>query len=255
MTAKKPEETTAAVQVATKPGLIERIGARYGVAGGKVYSCLKQTAFSTKDNGNPVTDEQMMALLIVADQYKLNPFLKEIYAFPDKKNGIIPVVGVDGWSHIINDHPQFDGIEFNYSDSIVESDEHSRCPEWIECVIHRKDRSTPTNVREWFAECYRAPFEDKKTGYVSKGPWQSHTSRILRHKALIQCARVAFGFSGIKDPDEAARIVENITDQVDVGQPSLSMPEPVSEAIVEPESPDAPPEDVDDDGRLPFDKE
>jgi hypothetical protein len=34
---------------------------------------------------------------------------------------------------------------------------------------------------------------------------------MLRHKALIQCARVAFGFSGIYDPDEAERIVETIS--------------------------------------------
>ena len=29
---------------------------------------------------------------------------------------------------------------------------------------------------------------------------------MLRHKALIQCARIAFGFSGIYDEDEAHRI-------------------------------------------------
>ncbi len=31
---------------------------------------------------------------------------------------------------------------------------------------------------------------------------------MLRHKALIQCARVAFGFGGIYDLDEAERIIE-----------------------------------------------
>jgi hypothetical protein len=31
---------------------------------------------------------------------------------------------------------------------------------------------------------------------------------MLRHKAMIQCARVAFGFVGVFDPDEAERIVE-----------------------------------------------
>jgi len=51
-----------------------------------------------------VTNEQMLALLVVADQYRLNPFLNELYAFPDKKGGITPIVGVDGWSRIINDH-------------------------------------------------------------------------------------------------------------------------------------------------------
>ncbi|WP_032251724.1 recombinase RecT, partial [Escherichia coli] len=46
-------------------------------------------------------DAQFIALLIVANQYGLNPWTKEIYAFPDKQNGIVPVVGVDGWSRII----------------------------------------------------------------------------------------------------------------------------------------------------------
>ncbi|WP_414836262.1 recombinase RecT, partial [Escherichia coli] len=41
------------------------------------------------------------------------------------------------------------------------------------------------------------------------GPWQSHPKRMLRHKAMIQCARLAFGFAGIYDKDEAERIVEN----------------------------------------------
>ena len=32
---------------------------------------------------------------------------------------------------------------------------------------------------------------------------------MLRHKAMIQCARLAFGYTGIFDQDEAERIVEN----------------------------------------------
>ena len=31
---------------------------------------------------------------------------------------------------------------------------------------------------------------------------------MLRHKAMIQCARLAFGFVGIYDQDEAERITE-----------------------------------------------
>ncbi len=176
---------------------------RFSVEPNKMLSTLKATAFK-----GDVSNEQMMALLIVADQYKLNPWTKEIYAFPDKKNGIIPVVGLDGWSRIINSHPEFDGMEFIDSENIVSSEEHKPCPEWIECVIYRKDRARPIRVRERFAECYRAPFKGKD-GYTVAGPWQTHTSRFLRHKAMIQCARLAFGFVGIYDQDEAERIVEN----------------------------------------------
>ncbi len=148
--------------------------------GKELIATLKATAFKGQ-----VSDAQMTALLIVANQYGLNPWTKEIYAFPDKNNGIVPVVGVDGWSRIINSHAQFDGIEFA-------QDEES-----CTCRIFRKDRNHPTSVTEYMSECKRAV-----------GPWQSHPKRMLRHKALIQCARLAFGYVGIYDQDEAERIAE-----------------------------------------------
>lgn len=149
--------------------------------GAELIDTLKATAFKGQ-----VSDAQMTALLVVANQYALNPWTKEIYAFPDKNNGIVPVVGVDGWSRIINSHPQFDGIDF-------EQDSES-----CTCIIYRKDRSHPIKVTEWMAECKRGT-----------GPWQSHPRRMLRHKAMIQCARLAFGYGGIYDQDEAERIVES----------------------------------------------
>lgn len=147
---------------------------------GDLTAVLKATAFKGQ-----VSDAQMSALLIVASQYKLNPWTKEIYAFPDQNNGIVPVVGVDGWSRIINSHPQFDGMDF-------EQDEES-----CTCIIHRKDRSHPVRVTEYLSECKR-----------NVKPWQSHPKRMLRHKAMIQCARLAFGYVGIHDQDEAERIIE-----------------------------------------------
>ncbi len=149
--------------------------------GAGLIETLKATAFK-----GPVSDSQMTALMVVANQYGLNPWTKEIYAFPDRQNGIVPVVGVDGWSRIINQHPQFDGMDFQQDD------------ESCTCIIYRKDRSHPIKVTEWMAECRRA----------NVGPWSSHPKRMLRHKAMIQCARLAFGYGGIYDQDEAERIVE-----------------------------------------------
>lgn len=152
---------------------------------------LKATAFKGQ-----VSDAQMTALLVVANAYGLNPWTKEIYAFPDKQNGIVPVVGVDGWSRIINSHPQFDGMEFD-------ADQDS-----CTCKIFRKDRSHPISVTEYLDECYRQPIKTREGGTIN-GPWQSHPKRMLRHKAMIQCARLAFGFAGIFDQDEAERIAES----------------------------------------------
>jgi phage recombination protein Bet len=197
--------TTALATAAPRVSLVSKIAQKYAVDPAKLLDTLKATAFKQKDNAPPVTNEQMMALLIVSDQYGLNPFTREIYAFPDKQNGIVPVVGVDGWARIINEHPQLDGMAFVESEALVFNDEHKPCPEWIDCVIYRKDRTHPITVRERFFECYRAPFKGKD-GYVKPGPWQSHTSRFLRHKAMIQCSRIAFGFAGIFDPDEAERV-------------------------------------------------
>lgn len=113
-----------------------------------------------------------------------------------KQNGIVPVVGVDGWSRIINENQQFDGMDF-------EQDNES-----CTCRIYRKDRNHPICVTEWMDECRREPFKTRE-GREITGPWQSHPKRMLRHKAMIQCARLAFGFAGIYDKDEAERIVEN----------------------------------------------
>lgn len=166
--------------------LTVKFAEKFSVDQSQVLSTLKATCFK-----GPATDAQMTALLIVADQYGLNPFTKEIYAFPDKNNGIVPVVGVDGWSRIINTHPQFDGMDFNEGGA-------GAMPDWIECVIHRKDRAHPIKLKEYMAECKRPV-----------GPWQSHPRRMLRHKAMIQCARLAFGYVGIYDQDEAERIAEH----------------------------------------------
>ncbi|GEM_PF-3314137 len=202
------EKSSAPARV---PALYEKFGRRYGVEPAKVGAILKATAFKTKDG--PPSNEQMAALLIVADQYGLNPFTKEIFAFPDKANGIVPVVGIDGWVRIANDHDQFDGEEIEPAprDEWEQIDSDAKlAPPYITVRIHRKDRSYPTEHTEYLDECYRPPFEGsgRNGPYKIKGHWQTHTKRALTHKARIQARRIAFGFSGIYDEDEAQRIVE-----------------------------------------------
>jgi phage recombination protein Bet len=161
-----------------RASLIEKMANKYGLEPNRMMATLKATAFR-----GDVTNEQMAALLIVADQHNLNPWLKEIYAFPSRQ-GIVPIVGVDGWARIINEHPQFDGMDFEQDDE--------KCT----CRIHRKDRAHPVAVTEYMIECKR-----------STDPWNTHPKRMLRHKAMIQAARLAFSFAGIYDPDEGERVL------------------------------------------------
>ena len=195
----------------------------------KLIDTLKATAFKLKEG--VVTDEQMFALLVVADQYGLNPFTKEIFAYPDKQNGIVPVVSVDGWSRIINQHQDMDGLEFVYEDNWVTDLPGAKpCPASIECVIYRKGRTHPVRIKEFLDETYREPFSGNgsKGPYVINSPWQTHTKRMLRHKSLIQCSRIAFGFTGIYDQDEAERIIEG--QSVVITDPGSSVEEPSLEA-------------------------
>lgn len=203
--------------------------------GGNLIETLKATAFRSE---TPATDAQMVALLVVANQYGLNPWTKELFAFPDKKNGIVPVVGVDGWSRIINDHPMFDGMEFRQSDTMVKMPGAKvEAPEWMEVVFYRKDRSHPTPVREYLDEVYRPPFEGngRNGPYKIDGPWQSHTKRFLRHKTMIQGARLVFGFSGVFDQDEAERIIEGQAREVEAPQ-AISTPKPKARPKAEPQA-------------------
>lgn len=192
-----------------RQSLVAKFAEKYSVEPNKLLDTLKATAFRQKEDVE-ITNEQMMALLIVADQYNLNPFTKEIFAYPDK-GSIVAVVSVDGWSRIVNEHPQCDGFEFNYAEERATPDGGKvECPTWIESVFYRKDRTRPAKVKEHLDEVYRKPFKGngKNGAYTIDGPWQTHTKRFLRHKAFIQGARLAFGFGGIHDEDEAQRIVE-----------------------------------------------
>lgn len=162
------------------------MGNRLNVEPAKLHKTLAQTVFKG------ASDEEMVALVLVANEYHLNPLTKELYAFPAKGGGIVPVVSVDGWISMANSHPQMDGVEFAFAHT--EAGDLNACT----CRIFRKDRERPVTVTEYLAECKR-----------NTEPWKQMPSRMLRHKAFKEAARIAFGFSGVTDEDEARDIAAN----------------------------------------------
>jgi phage recombination protein Bet len=197
-----------------KISLIAKVGARFSIDGAVLQKTLSETVFKG------ASESQQVTLLIVADQYGLNPFTKEIYAFPSRGGGIVPIVGIDGWLRIINSHPQFDGIETDQDD------------ESCTCKIFRKDRTHPTVITEYLKECQR-----------NTDPWSVSPKRMLRHKAIIQCARVAFGFVGIHDEDEGKIIAE--AECSIVGTKPIAMPEEINPEEVKPQEQNRQPGDDD----------
>lgn len=132
------------------------------------------------------TNEELVACCLVAREHGLNPLTKEIYFMKTRGGGIQPIISVDGWARKCNEHPQFDGMKFTY-----ELDQDG-APVSATCIIHRKDRKHPIEATEFLDECMGGG-----------GPvWKSHPKRMLRHRALTQAARYAFGFAGVMDRDE-----------------------------------------------------
>lgn len=138
----------------------------------------------------PHTDAEFVSCCLVAREHGLNPLTKEIYFMRDKHGKIQAIVSVDGWIKKCNEHPQFDGIEF---DEKIGADGSLTA---ITCSIFRKDRSRPTKITEYMSEC-RQPQRNGKDG-----PWQTTPNRMLRNRTICQTARVALGFAGIMDRDE-----------------------------------------------------
>lgn len=164
--------------------VLANVAKRFEIEPAQFEATLRATVIPTGCN-----NEQFTAFLMVANEYKLNPITKEIYAFPGRGGGIQPIVSIDGWLKIINRQEGFDGME--YEDKL---DGNGNLIS-VTCRIFHKSRSRATEVTEYMSECRR-----------ETDVWKRWPARMLRHKATIQCARYAFGLSGIMDEDEYQRM-------------------------------------------------
>ena len=81
-------QTTTSIQKATplaaaKPSALNLMASRLSCDPAKLLATLKATVF------RGANDEEVMALVVVSNEYQLNPLLKEMYAFPAKGGGIV----------------------------------------------------------------------------------------------------------------------------------------------------------------------
>lgn len=194
--AKVPEKPKA------PPSALQIMAARFNVDPAKLHETLKQSIFPK------ATDAEMLSLVVVANTYNLNIFLKEMYGFPAKGGGIVPVVSVDGWNSLLLRQPDFDGIEFEFTDD-AEGNVYS-----CTATVYVKNRSHAVKVTEYFAECVRPT-----------DPWKNMPRRMLRNRTLCQASRMAFGISGIKHEEEAIEIDAIVTSATsEAPEPTKQLP-------------------------------
>ena len=135
-------------------------------------------------------------ILLASQRLQLNPLLNQIAWELNEKNHWEVFVPIDGWIAMIHRELKFQGITFNESGQT-----ENGIPIWMECSIYRSDLSHPITVREYFSEL--------KTEHPM---WVQMPCRMLRHKTLQQCARLAFAIgipeSKILNPIEAPSKIE-----------------------------------------------
>jgi hypothetical protein len=118
-------------------------------------------------------------LLRLANKYHLDPLSDEITLLKGQDQSYQPFITIDGWSKLINHHPQYGGISLRDSTELI-----GGVPSWMECTIYRNDRILPIVIKEYF--------EEVRTNHPS---WQQMPRRMLRHRVIQQCARLALGIS------------------------------------------------------------
>jgi len=122
-----------------------------------------------------VPAKTILSLLRMMQNLHLDPLCEEISLTQYDEGQWQVFITIEGCSKLLNQHPQFNGLVFNQADTLIDG-----VPEWIECSIYRKDREVPTTVREYLTEVR------------SENPiWQKMPRRMLRHRALQQCVRLA----------------------------------------------------------------
>jgi hypothetical protein len=122
-----------------------------------------------------VPAKAILALLRSMQSLHLDPLCEEIGLTQFEDGQWQVFITIEGCSKLLNQHPQFNGLVFNQADTLIDG-----VPEWIECTIHRKDREVPTTVREYLTEVRG-----------ENSIWQKMPRRMLRHRALQQCVRLA----------------------------------------------------------------
>ncbi|BEI37626.1 recombinase RecT [Polynucleobacter sp. HIN7] len=126
-----------------------------------------------------VPEEVLNLILRTALRLNLNPLLGQIDWELNLDGSYEVYIPIDGWIAMIHREPSFKGLTFSQATETEEG-----VPLWMECSIYRADLIQPVTVREYYAEL--------KTDHPI---WMQMPRRMLRHKTLQQCARLAFGIS------------------------------------------------------------
>jgi len=149
----------------------------------QIDSLTQELGISTAEKSAWMETHQLLPPLVLvhllktAITHQLNVFENEVGAKKYEDGQWQISISIDGWIKIINRHPAFTGIAFEEG-----PENEGGIPIWMKCTIYRSDRTMPIEIKEYFDEVKQ-----------DLDGWHSMPRRMLRHRTLQQCARIALG--------------------------------------------------------------
>ena len=171
------------------------------------YSIMAAQCFG----GKTPTNGQLASFLALANQYKLNPLTKEIYAFPSG-GAIQPIIGIDGWIKIAHSSGDLRGIKHE----VITNEQGEVIA--VKCIIARDGWEFYTETVEYMSENRR-----------NTQTWKQFPVRMLKHRATAQAIRMAFNVNAMIE-DEYEQMLSDQAGFDDVESPSNVLDDIVARA-------------------------
>ena len=145
----------------------------------KQLGCNKNEITSWLNKTPNAPEAVKLNALRLITKHGLDPFADEIAIYQYEDAHWQAFITIDGWSKLINSHPAFSGISFTESEELING-----VPAWMGCAIYRNDRVVPIEVKEYLCEIQ-----------TEHSIWKDMPRRMLRHRVIAQCARLAFAIT------------------------------------------------------------
>lgn len=151
-----------------------------GIEPRMMVDTLKKQCFLGMPSEN-VSDAQLAAFISVANVLELNPLVPgQLYAYPSKNGGIVPVIGPDGVFKKLDEHissGKLDGFACTVFPEVPTGPADK--PTHATATIWRKNSDHPSTFTAYFSEWY----------LDSNPNWKTRPRHMLWLRAIKQCAR------------------------------------------------------------------
>jgi hypothetical protein len=196
------------IQIASGPGgnlhempMVIELAELFGTPAKSLINLMSTQIIKVPKNDPPATPGELMYALSVMRQYRLNPMLKQVHAWRDKRGDLCVMAGVDGWIKYANERPTFKRVEYKYGEMCDTPDKKGkRCWEYITVTVVDSERGPMEMVPVFLDEWYQ------REGQYGPGPWQKQTRHKLHVVAYRLAIREAYGMGGldVRDPEDFA---------------------------------------------------